>query len=183
MSMREIMLLQGTFGLAMALFEFPSGYIADRMGYRRALILASILSAVGWTIYTRADSIAHIFVAEAVLGIALSLVSGTDAALLYESLLETGAEREFGRWNGRVRFFGQLGEGTAAIIAGFLYASWHRLPFLIEIFVWVVNLYVALQLVEPARHRPPRAGELATDQGDGALRRAGRTRACARSCS
>ena len=120
------------FGLAMALFEFPSGYLADRMGYRRAMILASVLNAVGWSIYVRADSIPHILLAEVVLGIGISLISGTDSALLYESLVETKREGEFGHWNGRVRFFGQLGEGSAAIIAGVLYAYWHRLPFVLE---------------------------------------------------
>ena len=155
MSMSQIMLLQGAFGLAMALFEFPSGYLADRFGYRRTLIFASLLNAVGWSIYVRADTLPHILVAEVVLGIGISLISGTDSALLYESLVESGSESEFGRWNGRVRFFGQFGEGTAAIVAGFLYASWHRLPFLLEVGIWVFNLGVAWKLVEPARHRPP----------------------------
>jgi len=155
MSMTEIMALQGAFGLAMALFEFPSGYLADRIGYRRTLMIASVLNAVGWSIYVRANTLPHILVAEIVLGIGISLISGTDSALLYESLEETGQESEFGRWNGRVRFFGQVGEGTAAIVAGFLYAYWHRMPFLLEVFIWVFNLAVAWRLVEPTRHRPP----------------------------
>ena len=120
MSLSEIMLLQGAFGLAMALFEFPSGYLADRIGYRRTLMIAAVLNAAGWSIYVRADTIPHILIAEIVLGIGISLISGTDSALLYESLEETGQEGEFGRWNGKVRFFGQFGEGTAAIVAGFL---------------------------------------------------------------
>lgn len=155
MSMRDIMLLQGGFGLAMALFEFPSGYLADRIGYRRTLMIASVLNALGWSIYVRADTMPHIFIAEAVLGIGISLISGTDSALLYESLKETDQESQFGRWNGRVRFFGQVGEGSAAIVAGFLYAYWHRLPFLLEVIVWGVNLGVAWKLTEPARHRSP----------------------------
>ena len=53
MSMTEIMLVQGGFGLAMALFEFPSGYLADRIGYRRTMVLASVMNAVGWTVYAR----------------------------------------------------------------------------------------------------------------------------------
>ena len=42
MSMAEIMLVQGGFGLVMALFEFPSGYLADRIGYRRTLVIAAM---------------------------------------------------------------------------------------------------------------------------------------------
>ncbi|MFT4709865.1 MAG: MFS family permease [Planctomycetota bacterium] len=155
MSMAQIFMLQGAFGLAMALFEFPSGYLADRIGYRRTLIFAALLNAVGWSLYVRADSIGHILLAEVVLGIGISLISGTDSALLYESLEETGQEAQFGMWNGRVKFFGQAGEGTAAIIAGSLYVFWHRLPFLLEVVIWIVNFFVAWRLVEPARHRPP----------------------------
>ncbi len=155
MSMWEIMLLQGAFGLVMALFEFASGYLADRSGYRRALLVASLLNAVGWSAYVRADSILDIVLAEAVLGVGISVISGTDTALLYESVEETGQELQFGKWTGRVKFFGQLGEGTAAIVAGALYGYWHRLPFALEVGVWVVNIFVAWKLIEPARHRPP----------------------------
>jgi MFS family permease len=155
MSMGQIMLLQGAFGFAMALFEFPSGYLADRIGYRRTMIIASILNAIGWSLYTNAEGIPEILVAEIVLGIGVSLISGTDTALLYESLKDQDREHEFGMWTGRVKFFGQFGEGSAAIVAGFLYAYWHRLPFALEAFIWIVNLGVAWKLVEPSRHRPP----------------------------
>jgi len=154
MSMTQIMLVQGGFGLAMALFEFPSGYLADRIGYRRTLVIASLLNAVGWSIYARADGIGGVIAAEVVLGIGVSLISGSDSALLYESLKETDQEFEYSRWNGRVRFWGQLGEGSAALVAGVLFASWARLPFVVEAGVWIVNLFVAWRLVEPERHRP-----------------------------
>ena len=154
MSMSQIMLLQGAFGLAMALFEFPSGYLADRIGYRRTLIVSSLMNAVGWTLYVRADSIPEVVFAEVILGIAISLISGTDSALMYESLAETGREEQFGHWAGRMKFFGQFGEGTAAIVAGFIYATWNRGPFVLEVGIWVLNLVVAWQLVEPTRHRP-----------------------------
>ncbi len=158
MSMTEIMLVQGGFGLAMVLFEFPSGYLADRIGYRRTLVIAAILNAIGWSIYARADGIGGVVLGEIVLGIGISLVSGSDQALLYESLKETGRESDYSKWNGRMRFWGQLGEGSAALVAGVMFAYWARLPFVTETVVWIVNLYVAWRLVEPARHRPPTGG-------------------------
>ncbi len=154
MSMTQIMLVQGGFGLAMALFEFPSGYLADRIGYRRTLVFASVLNAVGWSIYARADGIGGVIVGEMVLGVGVSLISGSDAALLYESLKETGREHDYSKWAGRVRFWGQLGEGSAALVAGLMFAHWARLPFVAEALVWVVNLFVAWRLLEPDRHRP-----------------------------
>lgn len=155
MSLTEIMLVQGGFGLAMALFEFPSGYLADRVGYRRSLAIAALLNALGWSVYCAAESLAGVVLGELILGVGISLISGSDAALLYESLSESGQEGEYGTWSGRVRFWGQLGEGTAAVVAGLLFASWPRLPFALEVVIWIVNGYVAWRLVEPERSRPP----------------------------
>jgi hypothetical protein len=109
---------------------------------------------LGWTVYLASPDFWTIAAAEVLLGVALSLVSGTDAALLYESLLETGRESSFATWFGRFQFFGQAAEGSAALLAGVLYAAWPRLPLVAQIGVWVVALGVAFALTEPARHRP-----------------------------
>ncbi len=155
LDMQEIMLLQGGFGLAMAVFEFPSGYLADRIGYRRSLVIASLLQVAGWSLYVMADSWVWVVVAELVLGVGMSLISGSDSAVLYESLLDADREEDYTLWSGRMKFWGQFGEGTAAIGAGLLYAFDARLPFAVEVVVWIFAVGVALRLVEPQRERPP----------------------------
>jgi len=74
--------------------------------------------------------------------------------MLYESLAEEGREDTFALWYGRARFFGQAGEGTAALLAGVLFAWSVRLPFLVQVAFWVINIGVAMALVEPRVHRP-----------------------------
>ncbi len=155
MSMTQIMALQAGFGLAVAIFEFPSGFLADRIGYRRTLVIASLVTAAGWGLYVGAATFWRIAAAEALLGVGLSLVSGTDSALLYESLLDSGDERGFARWSGRMVFWGQSAEGLAALSAGLLYATSAHLPFQIEVVVWIVNLGVAASMSEPSRAQPP----------------------------
>jgi len=51
LSLTDIMMLQAIFGVASVLFEFPSGYLADRVGYRTALLTGAMLWAAGWTLY------------------------------------------------------------------------------------------------------------------------------------
>lgn len=160
MSMHEILLLQGIFGVTVALFEFPSGYLADRLGYRRSLLIGSVLNVAGWSAYAVAGTFAHAVVAEALLGVGLSLISGTDAALMFESLRETGREDEFRRWDGRFRFFGQVSEGVAALGAGALFVLWPRLPFVLQACMWVAGFAVAWRMREPARHLPAHGGHL-----------------------
>ncbi len=154
LSMQQIFLLQGCFGLVMACFEFPSGYIADRLGYRTSLLAAAVLNLVGWSIYLFADSFLALLLAEAVLGIGMSLISGTDAALMYESLLETDREHRYASWAGKMRFWGQFGEGSAALLAGVLWSIHPRSVFAMQLLVWTVNVFVALAMKEPVRHRP-----------------------------
>ncbi|MCH2173604.1 MFS transporter [Myxococcota bacterium] len=155
MSMTEIMVSQACFGLAMAAFEFPSGYLADRIGYRRTLILASLLMAGGWAVYCLTNSFALVIGAEVVLGVAMSFVSGCDTALLYESVKQSGQEKRFSIWMGRYHILGQTAEGTAALAAGLLFAWWIRLPFLLEVGIWILAAVIAATMVEPARDRPP----------------------------
>jgi MFS family permease len=157
-SMTEIMLLQAIFGLTVALLEFPSGYLADRFGYRRTLVTGALVAIAGWTFHASGTDFWTIAAGEVLLGVSLSLTSGADTALLYESLVETGREAEYPRWYARYRFAAESAEGTAALTAGVLFALWPRLPMAVEVGLWVVNAGVALALVEPARHRPPAQG-------------------------
>ena len=151
LSLTQILLLQGIFSVAMVIMEYPSGYLSDRIGYRTALNLASLLGIIGWGLYAFADSFSQVLVAEIILGISLSFISGTDSALLYESLKADGTEQSYARQEGWMNGLGQIGEACGAIFAGLLYAAAPLLPFLIQVVVWVLALLLTRTLVEPQR--------------------------------
>ncbi|WP_315971689.1 MFS transporter [Geobacter metallireducens] len=153
LSLSQILLLQSIFAVAMVVMEYPSGYISDRVGYRTALTLASVLGIAGWGVYTVASSFRDVLIAETLLGISTSFISGTDSALLYESLKETGDEAAYGRFEGRSTFFGQTGEAAGALFAGVLYARYPLLPFVLQVAVWVLALLLTRGMAEPPRER------------------------------
>jgi MFS family permease len=150
-SMADIFAVQAVFGLFTAVLELPGGYVADRIGYRVSLLAATAFSIVGWIAMATAHGFMGVVFADFLLAIALSLTSGTDAAIMYESLLEQGREAEFGRWFGRSRSLGAATEGTAALSAGFLFSIAPALPFYVQAGAWIVNACLAWLLVEPAR--------------------------------
>lgn len=117
LSLSQILLLQSIFAVAMVVMEYPSGYISDRIGYRTALTAASLLGLAGWGYYTVATSFRDVLIAEILLGISTSFISGTDSALLFESLKESGEEGAYARSEGRSTFFGQIGDPAAAGLA------------------------------------------------------------------
>ena len=149
LSLTQILLLQGIFSISMVVMEYPSGYLSDRIGYRTALNFASLLGIVGWGIYTVADSFSQVLIAEIILGFSISFISGSDSALLYESLKAEREERFYARHEGRKSGIGQLGESCGAIFAGLLYAYAPLLPFIIQVVVWILVLLLTRSMVEP----------------------------------
>ena len=157
LSLTQILLLQSIFAIAMVVMEYPSGYISDRIGYRTALTAATILGLAGWGYYTVATSFRDVLIAEVLLGISTSFISGTDSALLFESLKANGREADYSRCEGRSTFFGQTGEAAGAIFSGVLYAKYPLLPFFLQVAVWLLALAVTRGLTEPGRE-PHRHG-------------------------
>ena len=151
LSLTQILLLQGILSVAMVVMEYPSGYISDRIGYRVSLTLASLLGMIGWGIYTVATGFAHVMVAEIILGTALAFISGSDSALLYETLKADGAEQEYARHQGRMSGYAQGGEALGAIFAGLFYAYAPILPFVLQVGVWLLALLLTRTMVEPIR--------------------------------
>jgi len=151
LSLSQILLLQSIFSIATVLLEYPSGYISDRLGYRMALSLASLLGILGWGMYTLADSFGDVLLAEILLGISLSFISGSDSALLYETLKQEGNEALYARCEGRVTGFSQSGEALGAVFAGMLYAAFPLSPFILQVAVWVLALLVTRGMVETPR--------------------------------
>lgn len=85
LSMTQILQTQALYALTIACLEVPSGYIADLWGRRRAIIIGSAINGCGFLWLVFADGFADFLIYEVLLGIGLSLISGADLALLYDS--------------------------------------------------------------------------------------------------
>jgi len=158
LSLAEIMLLQGIFSLATLLMEYPSGYLSDRLGYRFSLNLASVLGILGWGVYTFADSFGDVLLAEILLGVSYAFISGSDSALLFETLRRQGREELYSRYDGRMTGCAQFGEAAGALFAGLLYAAAPLLPFLIQVGVWILALLISRTLTEAPRETTEAVG-------------------------
>ena len=155
MSVADIMILQSLFGLAVVILEFPSGYLADRLGHRRALVIGATLSIVGWLAYTRAASFAAVAGAEMLLGAGSAFVSGADRALLWTSLGEGSRHGAYPRWEGRLRVASQTSEAVSAAAGGWLYTLAPRLPFWLQVPTAALGLATIVALRETPRPRAP----------------------------
>jgi len=151
LSLAQILLLQSILSVVMVVMEYPTGYVSDRIGYRVALTIASLLGMAGWGVYTIAGTFREVLAAEILLGISLAFISGSDSALLYETLMADDAEHLYARHQGKMSGFAQAGESFGAVFAGVMYAKAPLLPFVLQVGVWFCALLLTRSLVEPAR--------------------------------
>lgn len=155
LSLSEILLVNVFFSSANLVMEYPSGYISDRLGYRISLVIACLFGIGGYVVYLVAENFWQVIGAELLLGVCYAFISGSDNALLYESLRAEGRSELYTRADGRMAGCAQIGEAGGALCAGLMYVTHPLLPFMAQIVVWSTALLVALSLKEPTAEKGP----------------------------
>lgn len=154
LSMKDIMVLQAIYSVAIVVLEIPSGYMADVIGRRKTLIFGVIFGTAGFATYSLSHGFTGFLVAEVILGIGQSCISGADSAILYDSLLEKGHREKYTRYEGRVTSLGNVAEAVAGILGGLLAGITLRVPYIAQTVVTLMALPAAITLKEPARKVP-----------------------------
>ena len=149
LSLTQIMILQGTYSLFVALFEIPSGFFADIYGRKNSLVIGSIFLFLGYVIFSFFSGFNEFLFAEILLGIGGSLISGADSAILYDTLLEIKEDKEYTKIEGRTYAIGNFSEGIAGVLGGFLAMTSINMPVYIQTIVMFLSIPIAMTLVEP----------------------------------
>ena len=117
--MRQFMELQAVFAIVILCGEVPSGLLSDLWGRKKTLLLGSTLKAVSFSLLPLWSSYEGFLVYHLTMGIALSMISGGDVALLYDSHLAAGGERSRGTaLLGNMKLAGQTGAAVSALLGG-----------------------------------------------------------------
>lgn len=154
LSFQDIFFIQAFFSICIILFEVPSGYFSDRLGRRQSLVIASIFGAIGFGVYAFSYSLFHFLLAQFLIAIAASFTSGSDSAMLYDTLVQLGRQGDYQKVAGRYGSIGNFSEGIAALVGGSLALISLRAPLYGQAMLMVAVIPVTWSLVEPVRRRP-----------------------------
>ena len=152
MGMHEIFQLKAIYSVAIVAMEIPSGWMADVWGRKKTLLLGSILGSAGFFIYSFSYGFWAFAVAEIILGVGHSFVSGADSALLFDSLKASNKTDQYVKQEGRITSAGNFAEAIAGVAGGFLAAISLRTPFYFQFFVAAMAIPASLTLAEPKIH-------------------------------
>ncbi|WP_179205558.1 MFS transporter [Enterococcus cecorum] len=132
----EIAILQGVFTFFSAIFELPSGIIADKIGYKRALQLGELICIFYLISYFFPYNHIVVYIGFVCFALGLSLISGTDTSLLYN----VTNDNKFLKYMGFFNSLGILSVAFGNLIGGWLAEKSWIVLFLISILFRVVAL-------------------------------------------
>ncbi len=153
LTMTQVMVLQTAFALVVVALEVPSGFFADRLGRRRSVLLGASAVTAACVVYGTGYGFGQFLVAEMLWALGSSLISGADAALLYDTLLALGREGEYKKIEGHASFLALSGAAGASVVGGFVATAGLRLTFHVTAAALAVAVVAALLLREAPRRK------------------------------
>lgn len=145
----EIFILQAVLAICIVLLEVPSGYLADRLGYKRTIILAQIALLISRSIFYFGYGFEMLIWDVIFLGISTVLLSGVIEAYLYETSQESYNNEISKIYN--FSTFGFIGSNLLFTILILFNENW-----LIggTLLANILALFIALQLPSVSTEKP-----------------------------
>lgn len=142
----EIFRIQSLYYIVFCLLEIPTGFLADKIGYKVCLILGSFTLFLA-NIWVPIDASYQGFLIHFILiALARSFVSGASSAYLYEALHQKNLLNEYKEAEGRARFYSLIGKVVCWASIG-LIMQWHlTLPYWLTALNALLSLYFAYKL-------------------------------------
>ncbi len=134
-SYTQAMLVFSIINLTQSLCEVPTGIISDKIGRKKSMIITNFFIMLGYTMWALA-SVKYgdvlLYFGGLFVGCGKAFLSGTDDALVFETLKKLNKESEFDKVFSQNRSFDELGLAGAALLATFVYYFKN-----IEILAWL----------------------------------------------
>jgi MFS family permease len=157
----QAIILYTVYDISVTVLEVPSGYFSDRFGRRWTLMLSALCALAGCIALAIGGSFAVLTLGQCLLGAGSAFKSGTDSALLFESLHAAGRSAEIEAQEVRVWRFSLTGLALSAVIGGALSLASPVLPFYATAAAFAVVVMLVLLMREP----PARAQAIITVRG------------------
>lgn len=120
LSLAQIGLLEGIYHATSILCEIPSGALADLLGRKRSMILSRICVALSCVIMLFSKSFWLFALSFFIQALGNNFNSGSEEALIYDSMKFIGQEEKYMGVNGRLNVIIEISQGIATVAGGIL---------------------------------------------------------------
>ena len=120
LNLAQIGIVEGIYHATSILFEIPSGALADLLGRKRCMILSRICIAVSCMIMLFARGFWFFALSFIIQALGNNLNSGSEEALVYDSMKYTGQEDQYINVYGKINFIIEVSQGISTVAGGIL---------------------------------------------------------------
>ena len=151
LSLDDLFIVQAFYSICIIMSEVPSGYFADRLGRKMSMLIGALSGSIGFFIYANAYILEHFLLAQFFIALGTSFISGSDTALLYDTLLYLKCQDDYKKMAGRMASVSSFSEGFAGLAGGVLALISLRTPLYYQASLMVIVIPIVLSLREPPR--------------------------------
>ncbi len=142
--------------------EIPMGLLSDKLGRRKTLIFATSMLTTCfllWALAGQFEEVSLLFLGAVFFGISDAATSGTDEALIYETMEELGQKEDFDVLFSKSHGYNQIGLACSALSAAAItyFFSLQTLAW-ISVFPVLGRIIIAFLYIEPKRSLAPKHG-------------------------
>ena len=135
LSASQIGIIEGIHTILMAVLEVPWGYLGDRIGYKKTLLLCNLLFFISKLMFWQANDFFDFLAERLLLSVVIAGLSGCDIALLDNSIKPQERARVFG--------FYRMADALGCICSGFTFTLFFKENYEMAAFVTVIAYLLA----------------------------------------
>ncbi len=148
-SLEQLGIIASTVALTQILLEIPTGYIADKWGHKKAIVLGSFITTISVLPYIFMPNFYGGLIAAALFFAGASFGSGAAQAFMHETLMGLGRENEYTKVMGKAQSYGLLGNVVLIALVPLTYQIDKNLPFILGFICLFASFLVALSFKKP----------------------------------
>lgn len=144
----DIMIVESIISITQLIMEIPSGVIADKIGYRKAVLTGIMTEILAMFVLISSDGLVGTYIYSIFLGIGLAMISGTDTALLYESHILLQEEQVYIQTIRQAGTLKMWGLAIVSVISGVLFNVNPNYPYIFSIVFLLIAFCIVLLFKE-----------------------------------
>ena len=149
----QIGILEGLFHTVSFISEVPTGAIADIIGRKRAIIISRICSTLSSVLILLSHDLWFLILGFVLSALGYNFLSGSEEALVYDSLKELGKSDSYLKINGRLELILNISQSISVLVGGILSNISFAYCYLTAIMISIISLIPCLLFTEPCEIR------------------------------
>lgn len=143
----QFALLVSVFSFSVFIFEIPTGFIADKIGEKKSIVIGNLIRLFGIVFLTFSNTFLFLLIGEALLGIGSTFCSGADDSLMYKIVHDDkDLKSKYNKIVSNYYTLNWISISLAFLLGQLLASISYQVVFIASIIATAIGLFISLQL-------------------------------------